>query len=259
MSDHTERAVAADVVVALLNGGFLGRTKANVAKVVELLGLTQAHLAAALDRLNGREGRVRTLTDLPYMYDARLHGGGQPEQSRPSRGGSHHSRPRASQPTSQPTDQENADMADLMKRLSEALATTTDPQEAARMVLSATRRTERDEYLLDLLADRAANALRNQTRVKERRVAAEIAAGADPVAALRELTGSGFHLPDTTYVLHLEATAEQHRLRAGWCTERANGLMATAKFHEDCAAVIEEAGVTCLADLDPTLHPAKAA
>lgn len=130
-----------------------------------------------------------------------------------------------------------------------------EPAEAAEATLAAIAKKDRDAYLLALLAQDAERIRRTRVHTKEKRVQARIAAGADPVKARRELVGAGFHLPDSRYVAHLEASAADHLARAGWLRDHAEATTRSAIFHEECAAAIEAAGVTCLADLDPALRP----
>lgn len=135
-----------------------------------------------------------------------------------------------------------------------------DPIEAAQIVLESIPKKDRDAYLLSLLVGEAESTRRSRVRTKERRVAAKIAAGGNPIKARRELVDSGFHLPNGGgYVLQLEATAADHLAYAGWLREHAEGTLRSAVFHEECADAITSAGVRCLADLDPALRPGEAA
>lgn len=61
--------------------------------------------------------------------------------------------------------------------------------------------------------------------------------------------GRHFALQDGTWVLWLEATAEQHRIRAAWYRGLASNHIAHARLHEAAAAEIGIHGVTCLGEI----------
>jgi 2-keto-3-deoxy-L-rhamnonate aldolase RhmA len=90
-----------------------------------------------------------------------------------------------------------------------------------------------------------------QVRAQGSRVLDEIAVlpGVDrvfvPPAEVRELAW----LVDGVRVSWSRATAGQHLARAGFCRRIAETHVASAVRHEAAAAVISEAGVSCLADL----------
>lgn len=251
---RTERDVACDVVVVLLDERLLDRNPLSVEKVAKVLDLTQPELGEAVTRMNGRIGPLRLSADAMATTPRPAF------DERPRRPTSHQG-PRNSQPTRNPDPSGDNDMAPIAwrKRIGELLDNGTAPEDAAALTLAEIPAPDRDEHLMELLKAEAESARRNRTHTRERRVAAEIAGGADPVAARRQLVNDSFALPDGTWVAHLEATAADHLARAGWLNDHAAGVKATAKFHEDCASAIKKAKVTCLADLDAELRPAKAA
>jgi hypothetical protein len=103
------------------------------------------------------------------------------------------------------------------------------------------------EMVRPLIRSHIRNMMRNEAHRVERLAVSE--RSSEP-AAYGMLTGEAFVLPGGVWVRWLDATAEQHRERAEWLTVQAAGLLETAKRHEDAAARIEKAGVTCLAELD---------
>lgn len=146
----------------------------------------------------------------------------------------------------------------LRQRIGELLDLGKSPEEAVDSVIANAKVDERHEFLRELLLAEAKSASRSRTHTRERRCAARIAAGGDPVTARRELVSDSFLLPDGEWVRHLEASADQHLARSGWLKVQAKGLYATAQFHEDCATAITSAKASCLADLDSMLRPAAA-
>ena len=144
------------------------------------------------------------------------------------------------------------------KRLGALIDLGHDQTTATDLLLAEVPAKDKAAVLRGLVLAEADRISRNRTHSRERQVAQRIAAGGDPIKARRKLAGDSFALPDGTSAEHLTASAEQHRLRAGWLRDHASGVLATASFHDDCADAIEAAGVTCLADLDPMLRPAAA-
>lgn len=66
----------------------------------------------------------------------------------------------------------------------------------------------------------------------------------------RDLQNSGFALPSGRFVFWLDATADDHRERAGWFRDQSSRMVEKATAHERAAAEIEAHGVVCLRDLE---------
>lgn len=106
-----------------------------------------------------------------------------------------------------------------------------------------------------LLMDEAQNLHRARTRRIEQQVDRDLAGDppldlAGRAEARRALVAEQFVLPDGTWVNWLDATADEHRARAGWLRNLAAATLATAARHQQAAAEIESAGVLCLRDLE---------
>lgn len=113
------------------------------------------------------------------------------------------------------------------------------------------------EYAEKILRAEVARQARAITRDKERDVATRLSTARtkkDRATARRELITSTFPLCDGRAVNWLDATAEDHELRAEWLQTHADSTLRTRQLHVDAAAEIRKTkGATCLADLDPEL------
>lgn len=139
-------------------------------------------------------------------------------------------------------------MGDPLVELRNLARQGTDPEEAADKVLASLSTKQVREIARPLLVWEATRAQRIHTRSIERKVAAapDKQTRSD---ARRELIDRGFWLPDGRYVDWLKASADEHLERAEWLRGRAGAFVQTAVSHEEAAAEIREAGVSCLADL----------
>jgi len=77
------------------------------------------------------------------------------------------------------------------------------------------------------------------------------AAAVDLLARREALMRETFVLSDGTRVRWLQATPEQHRDRAMLQRRLAGQYLEEAQRHEDAAELIEQRGVTCLAEIEP--------
>jgi len=116
--------------------------------------------------------------------------------------------------------------------------------------------------LVPLVAQVIRDAQRSSARTQERQAFREAfqakANQPRPVLpdGLRSLFATPFRLGDGTEVRWLKATVGEHRQRIELLTKLRGGIDRTIAQHQDAVALIEDAGVTCLDDLD---HPAQAA
>lgn len=124
------------------------------------------------------------------------------------------------------------------------------PEQAADAALSGARKADLVSFVRPLVVMKARQFQRSMIRDIEEEVDARIADGEDPLSVRRKLSQSSFALPDGSYVDWLDATADQHLLRAGWQRNQAMALVADAERHEAAAAAIRAAGVSCLRDLE---------
>lgn len=124
------------------------------------------------------------------------------------------------------------------------------PEQAADDVLRRARKVDLVAYVRPLVIHEARRLERRNTLAVEREVDARIADGEDPLSVRRKLAQETFILPSGERVGWLDATAEQHLLRAGWQRNQAGTLIADADRHEAAAEAIRSAGVTCLRDLE---------
>ncbi len=131
-----------------------------------------------------------------------------------------------------------------------------DADEIAVAFLDALDADELRRELLPYVRYRAMVMLRRDVRVAEHEVfgtGTGSATGAAIRANLMErralLIGKTFALRDGTRVAWTDATPEQHRERAAIQRELAGHCIVDAKRHEEAAKVIEEFGVSCLAEV----------
>lgn len=68
--------------------------------------------------------------------------------------------------------------------------------------------------------------------------------------AISALASSAFVLPDGRWVTWADATVDDHMARARWQRRLASDVLNDALRHEEAVKLIQEAGVTCLAELD---------
>jgi len=134
----------------------------------------------------------------------------------------------------------------LLRELAEVCDSPTELADIHYATLDAAAQADYDKHLRIGAARRA---MRDRTLSVELDVERDIEAGVSPVVARKKLSDEGFVLPDGTHVHWLTATIEQHELRAAYLRTKANGLIRTAQRHEQAAADIEAAGVTCLAEI----------
>ena len=138
----------------------------------------------------------------------------------------------------------------IEEALRSAIKSGKTPEKATDYVLSKARKVDLATFVRPVVLMRARNYLRGETRAIEQEVDHRIADGEDPISVRRKLAQSSFALPDGTYVDWLDATAEQHRARAGWSRHQSSSLVADAERHEAAASAITTAGVSCLRDLE---------
>lgn len=138
----------------------------------------------------------------------------------------------------------------IYERLAGHLRDGMTPEEATEKVLA-------DPAALDLLYPlvlrEAVHADRAITRVLERKVETEWRGTKEwnRVESRRALAARMFKLPDGSEVEWAAATAEQHLLRAQWQRTLSDACVRDAELHEQAAAEITKAGVSCLRDLEP--------
>jgi len=122
------------------------------------------------------------------------------------------------------------------------------PAEAATKFLSHTDRSIVDELIHPTVTAMARQYERHETRKVEQQF--PDAESLTTPQARTELYGKKVALPSGVYVPWGQMTAEQHRERAQWQRDQAGRIVADAVRHEKAAARIEEAGVTCLDEID---------
>ena len=93
--------------------------------------------------------------------------------------------------------------------------------------------------------------LRRQRIVRPQRQPRESAAAVDLLAQRDALMRETFVLSDGTRVRWLQATPAQHRDRAMLQRRLAGQYLEEAQRHEAAAELIEQRGVTCLAEIEP--------
>lgn len=150
-------------------------------------------------------------------------------------------------------------MSDTIYKVVRKLVQEHSAEEAAELALHGLTKAE----LVEFVRPEVERLARSMIRANVRRNEAEAFPASDlsPVsdsgsrepegrpAAIKQLMGEGFLLPDGVYVLWGEATPEQHEARAGWLHGQAAALVETARRHERAALLIRDAGVVCLNDL----------
>lgn len=124
------------------------------------------------------------------------------------------------------------------------------PEEAADLVIRTLTVDDLAMFVRPLLVHQAHREQRNFDRHVEQDVDLRLDLGADPIRVRRLLSTTTFALPSGEFVPWLDATADQHRLRASWQRGRAASCVDDAERHESAAVAIETAGVSCLRDLD---------
>lgn len=129
-----------------------------------------------------------------------------------------------------------------------------DSEQITARVIDELSDEEQENWLHRLVGYEVNRIRRRATRQREIKVRTDIAAGADPTHARRTLMNDSFVLPDGRWVMWLEATADDHLARAGWLRSQEESIRETRVMHEQAARLITEAGVRCLADLDPTIR-----
>ena len=136
----------------------------------------------------------------------------------------------------------------LLRELAETI---TDPGELAATHYAALTADQQAAWDEQLRYREAVRVKRDDVRTAEHEVCDLIAQGIPPTRARKELKGQGFFLPSTgEYVLWLNATVDQHRMRAEYLRSMADGIMKTVQMHEEAIADIIAAGVTTLAEIE---------
>lgn len=141
-------------------------------------------------------------------------------------------------------------MASVFSELRKHVGDGYTPEEAAALVIETLSLDELAAFVRPLLVNHAHVCKRGFDRKVEANVDLRLDMGADPVRARRLLSETTFALPSGEFVAWLDATAVQHRARAGWQRGRASSCLDDADRHESAAIAIESAGVACLRDLD---------
>ncbi len=114
--------------------------------------------------------------------------------------------------------------------------------------------------MIDLLAEEIAHHQRNLMRAQERRAFATWRGRARPGTAWRGVASQDkgpfaalfaveFKLGDGRSVPWLKATVAEHQQRITLLERLRAGLDETIKRHQDAIALIQESGVTCLAEI----------
>ncbi len=136
----------------------------------------------------------------------------------------------------------------LLRELAESI---TDPGELAATHYASLTPDQQAAWDEQLRYREAVRVKRDDVRTAEHEVCDLIAQGIPPARARKELKGHGFFMPKSgEYVLWLNATVEQHQVRAEYLRSMADGIMKTAQMHEQAIADIIAAGVTTLAEIE---------
>ncbi len=125
-----------------------------------------------------------------------------------------------------------------------------EPEAATDLILKGTTAAELRQLIRPLLLLHARHALRAVTRRVEDETFKRIEGGEDPMSARRKLVGYSFDLPGGRTVHWLDATATEHMERAFMQRALADKCIVDAERHEQAAAEIEAAGVSCLRELE---------
>ena len=137
------------------------------------------------------------------------------------------------------------------KLLRELAETITDPGELASTHYASLTPDQQAAWDEQLRYREAVRVKRDDVRTAEHEVCDLIAQGIPPARARKELKGHGFFMPKSgEYVLWLNATVEQHQVRAEYLRSMADGIMRTAQMHEQAIADITAAGVSTLAEIE---------
>jgi hypothetical protein len=121
------------------------------------------------------------------------------------------------------------------------------PEDAVSSIIDVPEYRENVVKLIAGVARQKIN--REPTRIMEATALAQMG-NRDFKNAKQTLIRTQFALPNGTLVPYAAATAEQHRLRATWSDQRSKAYAENARLHSICAQVIEEAGVTCLGEIE---------
>jgi hypothetical protein len=136
----------------------------------------------------------------------------------------------------------------LLRELAEKIA---DPGELATEHYNQLTPDQQVMWNEQLRYREAVRVKRDDVRTAEHEVCDLIAQGVSPIRARKQLKGHGFFMPDSgEYVLWLDATVEQHEMRASYLRRMAQGILRTVEMHEQAIADITAAGVTTLAELE---------
>jgi hypothetical protein len=126
-----------------------------------------------------------------------------------------------------------------------------DPRELAEQLLGE---LADDDDLLDVLAHDIAFAQRSAVRTVEsnafRTKIGEPVTLEPATPAFRALMERGFKLGDGTRVVWADATVPQHAQRVAYLEKIRDGIDQTIDRHREAIRLIEQAGVTCLAELE---------
>ena len=131
-----------------------------------------------------------------------------------------------------------------------------DPSMAAAAYLADLSEDELRSQLFPIVRGRIASLQRARVRAVEDQVFGGNGAGPAPtrlpvdlVANRLKLTGETFPLADGRRIKWLEATAAEHRERAAMQSKLAGQCLIDSDRHIQAAELIEQYGVTCLAEL----------
>ena len=144
------------------------------------------------------------------------------------------------------------DTKSRLSRMREHAAQSDTVDEATRSYLSSLTAEEMRDELYPGVHSRMRDIMRAITRRVEDRVfgGSDASLLSESVGDIKNgLEGEWFSLCDGTIVLWNEATAAQHRARAEWQRGQAHACTIDAERHEEAARLIEDAGVTCLAEV----------
>lgn len=131
----------------------------------------------------------------------------------------------------------------LTERLAFLLDKGASPEKAAARVLRALTDSELRALARPLVEWQAKKIYRDTTRK------IEVTADLTEPTSRQTLVARQFPLPDGRWVTWGQATADDHRLRAGWQRNHADACVADAVRHEDAAALLDTRKVRCLDDL----------
>jgi len=119
----------------------------------------------------------------------------------------------------------------------------TDLDEATKAWLKSLTKAEKDTFIYPYARIQMRNLMRSDVRQIEHDV--QIWDTDDR----QKLLDKGLFHPDGRWVFWGDMTPDDHRLRAAWLRGTAGGYLRTADEHDQAAAIIEAAGVSCLREV----------